>query len=90
MVIFGCILEELFVTGESRGLDRERTRSALVFRLKIWLENLDSDLQLHCQRDEAAPRPYVLMLHLWFWSVVALVDRDLCVFNYYFFVTLDI
>lgn len=77
--IIGDILGGLYAVVASRIDDHERCRNAFMTRLNKWLGKLNDDLRCDLSQDKPVPKPCVLSLHLWYWSTVVLVNRDLYV-----------
>lgn len=80
--IIGDILGGLYAVVTSIVVDHERCRKAFMTRLNKWLGKLNDDLRCDLSQDKPVPKPCVLILHLWYWSTVVLVNRDLYVFPF--------
>lgn len=82
--IVGDILGSLYAVVTSSVDAHESCRNAFMTRLNKWLGKLNDDLRCDLSQDKPVPKPCVLILHLWYWSAVVLVNRDLCVFFFPF------
>lgn len=82
--IVGDILGSLYAVVTSSVDDHESCRNAFMTRLNKWLGKLNDDIRCDLSQDKPVPKPCVLILHLWYWSAVVLVNRDLYVFFFPF------